>query len=105
MVGMSCDGGYAEYLKLPAHIFIKLPPALDYKAYPAQLGVVTDALATPYKVLGRAQVRAGETVAVFGAGGGVGIHQLMMAKWARDPRDRRRYRQGQVRGLPQSRSR
>ena len=82
MVGMSCDGGYAEYIKLPAHIFIKLPPGLDYKAYPAEIGVVTDALATPYKVLRRAQVKAGETVAVFGAGGGVGIHQVMLAKWA-----------------------
>jgi D-arabinose 1-dehydrogenase-like Zn-dependent alcohol dehydrogenase len=83
MVGMSCDGGYAEYIKLPAHVFIKLPAGLDYKAHPAEIGVVTDALATPYKVLRRAQVKAGETVAVFGAGGGVGIHQLMMAKWAR----------------------
>ena len=45
--------------------------------------MVTDALATPYKVLRRARVKAGETVAVFGAGGGLGIHQLMMAKWAR----------------------
>ncbi len=83
MVGMSCDGGYAQYIKLPAHIFLKLPPGLDHKAHPAEIGVVTDALATPYKVLGRAQVKPGETVAVFGAGGGVGIHQLMMAKWAR----------------------
>jgi len=83
MVGMSCDGGYAEYIKLPAHVFIKLPAGLDYKAHPAEIGVVTDALATPYKVLSRAQVKAGETVAVFGAGGGVGIHQLMLAKWAR----------------------
>ena len=80
---MSCDGGYAEFIKLPAHIFLKLPPGLDYKAHPAEIGVVTDALATPYKVLKRAQVRSGETVAVFGAGGGVGIHQLMMAKWGR----------------------
>ncbi len=83
MVGMSCDGGYAEYIKLPGHVFIKLPAGLDYRAHPAEVGVVTDALATPYKVLRRAQVKAGETVAVFGAGGGVGIHQLMMAKWAR----------------------
>ena len=81
-VGIDCDGGYAEYIKLPAHIFLKLPPGLDYKAHPAEIGVVTDALATPYKVLTRAQVRPGETVAVFGAGGGLGIHQLMMAKWA-----------------------
>ena len=83
MVGMACDGGYAQYIKLPAHVFLKLPEGVDYKAHPAEIGVVTDALATPYKVLDRAQVKAGETVAVFGAGGGVGIHQLMLAKWAR----------------------
>ena len=83
MVGMACDGGYAQYIKLPAHVFLKLPEGVGYKAHPAEIGVVTDALATPYKVLGRAQVKAGETVAVFGAGGGVGIHQLMLAKWAR----------------------
>jgi propanol-preferring alcohol dehydrogenase len=82
-VGLNCDGGYAEYIKLPAHIFIKLPEGLDYKAHPAEVGVVTDALATPYKVLRRARVKAGETMAVIGAGGGLGIHQLMMGKWAR----------------------
>jgi D-arabinose 1-dehydrogenase-like Zn-dependent alcohol dehydrogenase len=82
-VGLDCDGGYADYIKLPAHIFIKLPEALDYKKHPAEIGVVTDALATPYKVLRRARVRPGETVAIFGAGGGLGIHQVMMAKWAR----------------------
>ncbi len=82
-VGRNCDGGYAEYIKLPAHNFIKLPQGLDYKAHPAEIGVITDALATPYKVLRRARVKAGETVAVFGAGGGVGIHQVMLAKWAR----------------------
>ena len=82
-VGLNCDGGYAEYIKLPAHIFIKLPAGLDYKAHPAEIGVITDALATPYKVLRRARIKAGDTVAVFGAGGGLGIHQVMMAKWAR----------------------
>ena len=82
-VGLHCDGGYAEYIKLPAHIFIKLPDGLDYKNHAAQIGVITDALATPYKVLRRARVKAGETVAVIGAGGGLGIHQLMMAKWAK----------------------
>jgi D-arabinose 1-dehydrogenase-like Zn-dependent alcohol dehydrogenase len=81
-VGLECDGGYAEYIKLPAHIFIKYPETLDYKKHPAEMGVITDALATPYKVLRRAQIKGGETVAVFGAGGGLGIHQVMMAKWA-----------------------
>jgi propanol-preferring alcohol dehydrogenase len=82
-VGFNCDGGYAEYIKLPAHIFIKLPEDLDYTRHPAEIGVITDALATPYKVLRRAHIKPGETVAVIGAGGGLGIHQLMMAKWAR----------------------
>src|ERR1043166_270048 len=81
-VGLNCDGGYAEYIKLPAHIFIRIPEGVDYKRHPAEIGVITDALATPYKVLRRARVAPGETVAVFGAGGGVGIHQVMMAKWA-----------------------
>ena len=81
-VGLECDGGYAEYIKLPAHIFIKYPEGLDYKKHPAEMGVITDALATPYKVLRRAQIKGGETVAVIGAGGGIGIHQVMMAKWA-----------------------
>src|SRR5690348_12410481 len=82
-VGIECDGGYADYIKLPAHVFIRLPEALDYKAHPAEAGVITDALATPLKVLRRAEVKPGETVAVIGAGGGLGIHQVMMAKWAR----------------------
>ena len=82
LVGKECDGGYAQYIKLPERNFIRLPEGLDYKAHPAEIGVVTDALATPYKVLKRARIRAGESVAVFGAGGGLGIHQLMMANWA-----------------------
>ena len=81
-VGRECDGGYAEYIKLPAHLFVKFPDAIDYKNHPAEMGVTMDALTTPYKVLKRGRVRPGETVAVFGAGGGVGIHQLMLAKWA-----------------------
>lgn len=81
-VGRNCDGGYAEYIKLAAHIFLKLPEGLDYKARPAEIGIVGDAVATPLKVLKRARVKAGETVAIIGAGGGVGIHMVMLARWA-----------------------
>ncbi len=81
-VGREVDGGYAEYLKLPASSFLKLPEALDHRRFPAEIGVVTDAIATPLKVLRRARIAAGETVAVFGAGGGLGIHMLMMLRWA-----------------------
>lgn len=81
-VGRACDGGYAEYMKLPAENFIPLPEGLDWKANPAEIGVITDAIATPVKVIRHAGIRAGETVAVFGAGGGLGIHMLMLARWA-----------------------
>lgn len=82
-VGRQIDGGYAEYIKLPVQNFIKLPEALDWRAHPAEIGVVCDAIATPYKVLRRGRIGPHDTVAVFGAGGGVGIHQVMMCKWAR----------------------
>ncbi|MEP4380792.1 MAG: zinc-binding dehydrogenase [Alphaproteobacteria bacterium] len=81
-VGRQINGGYAEYIKLPVRNFIKLPEGLDYKAKPADVGVIADAIATPYKVLSRARVTPMDTVAVFGAGGGLGVHQVMMAKWA-----------------------
>lgn len=81
-VGREVDGAYAEFVKLPAENFIKLPDGLDYKSHPAEVGVITDAIATPYKVIRRARVRPTERVAVFGAGGGLGMHMVMMARWA-----------------------
>ncbi len=81
-IGRAIDGGYAEYIKLPAWNFIKLPAGLDYRSHPAETGVVCDAIATPVKVLRHARVAPGETVAVFGAGGGLGLHMVMMAAWA-----------------------
>jgi len=81
-VGRAVDGGYAEYMKLPASTFLKLPEQFDYKRNAAEIGVIFDAIATPVKVIRRARVDATDTVAVFGAGGGLGIHMLMLAKWA-----------------------
>jgi propanol-preferring alcohol dehydrogenase len=81
-VGRAVDGGYAELMKLPAETFLKLPEGLDWKGHPAEIGVITDAIATPVKVIRRAAITAWDTVAVIGAGGGLGIHMLMLAKWA-----------------------
>ena len=81
-VGREVDGAYAEYLKLPARNFIKLPETLDYKSHPAEVGVICDAITTPLKVTKKARIQPSDTVAVFGAGGGLGIHMLMLAKWA-----------------------
>jgi propanol-preferring alcohol dehydrogenase len=81
-VGYQIDGGYAELIKLPAHNFLKLPPGLDHKGKAAEVGVIVDALATPFKVVRYANVRPLEQVAIVGAGGGLGIHMIMVAKWA-----------------------
>jgi alcohol dehydrogenase, propanol-preferring len=82
-VGREIDGGYAEYIKLPARNFLKLPSGLDWRKHAAELGVICDAIATPVKVIRRARIASTDTVAVFGAGGGLGVHMLMVARWAR----------------------
>jgi propanol-preferring alcohol dehydrogenase len=81
-VGRECDGGYAEYIKLPAENFIPLPEGLDWKKHPAECGVICDAIATPLKVTRKARVAPTDTVVVIGAGGGLGVHMLMVARWA-----------------------
>ena len=81
-VGRQAQGAYAEYIKLPARNFLKLPAGLDHEKNAAEVSVICDAIATPYKVTKRARIAPTETVAVMGAGGGVGIHMVMMAKWA-----------------------
>lgn len=81
-VGREVDGGYAEYIKLPARSFLKLPLGLDWQGHPEEIAVVADAVATPFKLIHKARISPSDTVAVFGAGGGVGIHMLMLARWA-----------------------
>ncbi|MDP4594316.1 MAG: alcohol dehydrogenase catalytic domain-containing protein, partial [Beijerinckiaceae bacterium] len=81
-VGRQIDGAYADYVKLPARNFLKLPEGLNYRDIPGEVGVVTDAIATPYKVITRARIQPGETVAIFGAGGGLGSNMILTAKWA-----------------------
>jgi propanol-preferring alcohol dehydrogenase len=81
-IGRAIDGGYAELMKAPADNFLKIPDGLDWKNHPAEVGVICDAIATPVKVIRRTNVTASDTVAVIGAGGGLGIHMLMLARWA-----------------------
>jgi D-arabinose 1-dehydrogenase-like Zn-dependent alcohol dehydrogenase len=81
-VGRQIDGAYAEYMKAPAGCFIRLPEGLDHRQHPGEVAVLCDAVATPYKVIRRARIAPLEQVAVVGAGGGVGIHMVMMARWA-----------------------
>ena len=76
-VGVHRDGGYAPWAVLPAYNAIVVPDDLD----PLDATVVPDALATPVHVCTtRARVTPQDRVVVIGAGGGVGIHMVQMAR-------------------------
>lgn len=76
-IGQHIDGGYAEFVKVPAGNVFKLPGRVK----PVDGTVICDAVATPCHVANdRAQIRPQEYILVFGAGGGVGIHMIQVAK-------------------------
>src|ERR1051326_1354563 len=81
-IGRQRDGGYAEYVALPARNLVKIPSDLPYDAHREEVAVICDAIATPYKVIRRARVRPLEDVLVIGAAGGVGIHVFQLARFA-----------------------
>lgn len=77
-IGVHVDGGYAEYVTLPARSVVSIPSSLDWVAASA----IPDAIATTYHVVTqRANVSTGDDVMVLGAGGGVGIHLVQMADY------------------------
>lgn len=75
-VGVARDGGYAEYVALPARNFIPVPDGVS----PVSATAIPDAIATPLHVCRRAVVAPSDVVVVIGAAGGVGIHMVQMAK-------------------------
>jgi 6-hydroxycyclohex-1-ene-1-carbonyl-CoA dehydrogenase len=75
MLGNHINGGYAEYIAVPAKDLIPLPDSLPL----ADSSIIADALSTPFHaVVNRGRVRPGMTVAVFGCGG-VGINVVQFA--------------------------
>jgi len=75
MPGNHIDGGFAEYVRVPARELVGLPADLDL----SNSAVIADALTTPYHaVVRRARVRSGDWVVVVGCGG-VGINAVQFA--------------------------
>lgn len=73
--GFTTPGGFQEYLAVPDDCVLPLPPNVP----PEHGGPLTCALGTAYhSVTVAGGVRAGETVAVLGAGG-VGLHVVQVA--------------------------
>jgi alcohol dehydrogenase, propanol-preferring len=77
-VGTRTDGGFAEYVKLPvANLFKFSAKNIGYE----KASIISDAIATPLHIAKRrAKIEPLDKVMVIGAGGGVGIHMVQMAK-------------------------
>ena len=78
-LGAQFDGGYAELMKSPAANLVRIGDAISFEAG----SVLANAIGTPYHgIVRRAGVRPGETVLITGAGGGVGLHAVQLARLA-----------------------
>ncbi|HWP34257.1 MAG TPA: alcohol dehydrogenase catalytic domain-containing protein [Thermodesulfobacteriota bacterium] len=76
-LGMAADGGYAEYMAVPARNLCRIPEGVS----DVEAAVATDAIATPlHACREEARVGPGDRVLIVGAGGGVGIHAVQVAR-------------------------
>jgi len=74
MMGKDIDGGFAEYVRVPARSVVKLPRTIPFE----QGAIMGCAVPTAFHALRRSRVRPGETVVVFGVGG-LGTHAVQLA--------------------------
>ena len=81
MLGNHMNGGYAEYIKVPAKNAYPLPPEIP----PEEGCIIADAVSTPFHaVKNRSGLKLGDAVAVFGCGGlGMNCVQIAAAMGAR----------------------
>lgn len=76
-LGVDTDGGYAEYTVLPAHVLVELPETIPW----AQGAILANALGTAYHAFTkRMRLMPSERVIITGAGGGVGLHAVQLAR-------------------------
>ena len=77
VLGRKRDGGYAEYVTVPARNCLPYPERLAWEQAAAAPLVFLTAW---HMLCGRARVRAGEDVLVIGAGSGVGSAAIQVAR-------------------------
>ena len=75
MIGKHRDGGYAEYILIPARSVVPLPGEIPFEHGAAMMC----SSSTSFHALRKARMVAGETVAVFGAGG-LGMSAIQLAR-------------------------
>jgi 2-desacetyl-2-hydroxyethyl bacteriochlorophyllide A dehydrogenase len=75
MIGKHTDGGYAEYIAVPARNAVRLPDGVPFE----HGAIMMCSSSTSFHALRKARLRAGETVAVFGVGG-LGMSAVQLAQ-------------------------
>jgi propanol-preferring alcohol dehydrogenase len=75
MLGKHCDGGYAEFIAVPARNAILLPDGVPFE----HGAVLMCSASTSFHALRKARLEPGETVAIFGAGG-LGMSAVQLAR-------------------------
>jgi len=77
LLGIQCDGGFAEMVKVPARCIVALPENLSFEASAALTLAGSTAM---HMLTDRAEVRPGDWVLVVGASSGVGSAAIQIAK-------------------------
>lgn len=75
MLGKHRDGGYTEYIAVPERGVVALPDEIPFE----HAAIMMCSSATSFHALRKGRLRAGETVAVFGAGG-LGMSAIQLAR-------------------------
>ena len=79
MPGNDLHGGFASHIKIPARFLCQVPDALLTKYPLEKLSVIADAISTPYQVIKKSELEAGDLAIVIGVGG-VGIYAALIAR-------------------------
>lgn len=76
-LGIQTPGGYAEYTTVPEANLVELPESISFPAG----SVIANAIGTPYHAFTkRMRLQPGERIIITGAGGGVGLHAIQLAR-------------------------
>lgn len=75
MIGHYTDGGYADYIAVPERGVLLLPDGIPFE----QGATLMCASATSFHALRKSRLKAGETIAIFGAGG-LGMSAIQLGR-------------------------
>ena len=76
-LGFELNGGFAEYVMVPESSLIRKPKELSF----SEAAIISCSMGTVYHaLLKRAKIKEGDYIAMIGAGGGLGLHAIQIAK-------------------------